>query len=85
MGTATATAVAGVATLLATYPAAFSAVQWLGAAYLAGLKIGYWSGLDELEQNWRRKRDFMPEMASETRERLLERWARAVEVTRTFK
>jgi len=30
-------AVAGVATLLATYPAAFSAVQWLGAAYLAWL------------------------------------------------
>ena len=34
-------AVAGVATLLSTYPAAFSAVQWLGAAYLAwlGLKM----------------------------------------------
>ena len=34
-------AVAGVATLLVTYPAAFSAVQWLGAAYLAwlGLKM----------------------------------------------
>ena len=30
-------AVAGVATVLATYPAAFSAVQWLGAAYLAWL------------------------------------------------
>jgi len=30
-------AVAGVATLLATYPAAFNAVQWLGAAYLAWL------------------------------------------------
>jgi threonine/homoserine/homoserine lactone efflux protein len=30
-------AVAGVATLLVTYPAAFSAVQWLGAAYLAWL------------------------------------------------
>ena len=32
-------AVAGVATLLATYPAAFNAVQWLGAAYLAWLGI----------------------------------------------
>ncbi len=32
-------AVAGVATLLATYPAAFSAVQWLGAAYLAWLGV----------------------------------------------
>jgi threonine/homoserine/homoserine lactone efflux protein len=32
-------AVAGVATLLATYPAAFNAVQWLGAAYLAWLGL----------------------------------------------
>ena len=32
-------AVAGVATLLATYPAAFHAVQWLGAAYLAWLGL----------------------------------------------
>jgi len=60
-------------------------VTALGAAYLAGLKIGYWSGLDEVERNWRRKRDFMPEMASETRDRLLEHWAKAVEVTRQFK
>lgn len=62
-----------------------SEVTALGAAYLAGLKIGYWSGMDDVERNWRRKRDFMPEMASETRDRLLERWARAVEVTRQFK
>jgi glycerol kinase len=60
-------------------------VTALGAAYLAGLRIGYWSGLDEVEHNWRRKRDFMPEMAAEVRDRLLERWARAVEVTRQFK
>lgn len=60
-------------------------VTALGAAYLAGLRIGYWSGLDDLERNWRRKRDFMPEMAGETRGRLLERWSKAVEVTRLFK
>lgn len=60
-------------------------VTALGAAYLAGLRIGYWSGMDEVEHNWRRKRDFMPEMAPELRDRLLERWSRAVEVTRTFK
>lgn len=60
-------------------------VTALGAAYLAGLRIGYWSSLGEVEHNWRRKRDFMPEMAAEVRDRLLERWARAVEVTRAFK
>ena len=60
-------------------------VTALGAAYLAGLKIGYWSGLDEVERNWRRKRDFMPEMAPAIRDRLLESWAKAVEVTRQFK
>ncbi|MBU0926485.1 MAG: glycerol kinase GlpK [Spirochaetes bacterium] len=60
-------------------------VTALGAAYLAGLKIGYWSSMEEVERNWRRKRDFMPEMAGETRSRLLERWAKAVEVTRLFK
>ena len=36
-------AVAGVATVLATYPAAFSAVQWLGAAYLAWLGWTMWT------------------------------------------
>ncbi len=60
-------------------------VTALGAAYLAGLRIGYWSSLDEVEHNWRRKRDFMPEMATAVRDRLLERWTKAVEVTRTFK
>lgn len=60
-------------------------VTALGAAYLAGLRIGYWSSLDEVEHNWRRKRDFMPEMATAVRNRLLERWTKAVEVTRAFK
>ncbi|MBU0935875.1 MAG: glycerol kinase GlpK, partial [Spirochaetes bacterium] len=38
-------------------------VTALGAAYLAGLRVGYWDSLDDVEQNWRRKRDFEPEMA----------------------
>ena len=60
-------------------------VTALGAAYLAGLRIGYWESLDEVERNWRRKRDFMPEMAADVRDRLIERWDKAVEVTRMFK
>ena len=60
-------------------------VTALGAAYLAGLRIGYWESLEEVERNWRRKRDFMPEMAADVRDRLIERWDKAVEVTRLFK
>ncbi len=60
-------------------------VTALGAAYLAGLRIGYWESLEEVERNWRRKRDFMPEMASDVRDRLIERWDKAVAVTRMFK
>jgi len=60
-------------------------VTALGAAYLAGLRIGYWESLEEVERNWRRKRDFMPEMAADVRDRLIERWEKAVEVARMFK
>ncbi|MBP7263454.1 MAG: glycerol kinase GlpK [Spirochaetia bacterium] len=60
-------------------------VTALGAAYLAGLRTGYWSGLDDVERNWRRKREFQPELADETRQRLLERWDKAVAVARMFK
>jgi len=57
----------------------------LGAAYLAGLATGYWSGLGEVERNWRQKRQFQPEIATEKRERLLRAWSRAVATARTYK
>jgi len=57
----------------------------LGAAYLAGLAVGFWSGLEDVERNWRKKREFLPEMAESTRERLLERWRAAVETARFYK
>ena len=57
----------------------------LGAAYLAGLSTGYWANQKEVEQNWRRKRQFTPEMAAEKRARLLGSWAKAVETARTYK
>ncbi|HAX37334.1 MAG: glycerol kinase [Spirochaetes bacterium GWD1_61_31] len=59
-------------------------VTALGAAYLAGLRVGYWKSLDDVEQNWRRKREFTPEMARETRNRLVQRWDKAVNVVRSF-
>ena len=57
----------------------------LGAAYLAGLKVGYWEDLKEVELNWRKKREFTPEMADEKRERLLGNWDKAVATARSYK
>lgn len=60
-------------------------VTALGAAYLAGLKTGYWTDVKEVERNWRRRREFRPEMAEETRTRLLSGWDRAVVSARSFR
>jgi glycerol kinase len=54
----------------------------LGAAYLAGLAVGFWAGLDDITHNWAMDRQFAPTMASETRERLYRGWKRAVERAR---
>jgi glycerol kinase len=51
----------------------------LGAAYLAGLAVGYWDDEREITQNWAEDRRFEPKMAKGERERLLGRWRRAVE------
>jgi glycerol kinase len=51
----------------------------LGAAYLAGLAVGYWNNLDELVAKWKRDALFVPNMANETREKLYKGWKRAVE------
>jgi len=51
----------------------------LGAAYLAGLAVGFWKGPDELVSNWRVDRRFEPRMAASQREELYQGWKRAVE------
>ena len=50
----------------------------LGAAYLAGLAVGYWNGLDDVSRNWALDREFRPAMASAERERLYAGWKKAV-------
>jgi len=50
----------------------------LGAAYLAGLAVGFWSGQDELSELWQVGRQFEPNMSSATREERLHTWKRAV-------
>lgn len=53
----------------------------LGAAYAAGLAVGFWSGLDELRANWREGARWLPAMPQQERERLLRNWRKAVERT----
>ncbi len=53
----------------------------LGAAYAAGLAVGFWSGLDELRANWREGGRWLPSMPDDERERLLRNWRKAVSKT----
>jgi glycerol kinase len=50
-----------------------------GAALLAGLAAGFWSGPDEIAATWKRDRVFEPRINSDQRERLVRDWTRAVE------
>ena len=50
----------------------------LGAAYLAGLAVGYWSGEDEISRNWVLDQKFAPRMSSEVRDDRYARWQKAV-------
>jgi glycerol kinase len=57
----------------------------LGAAYLAGLATGFWTSPAEVESNWRKKREFIPNMSGDRRRRLLESWSKAVGAARAYK
>ena len=51
----------------------------LGAAYLAGLAVGFWSGLEDVERNWAVDRTFTPAIAPGERAEKLRGWRSAVE------
>ena len=53
----------------------------LGAAYAAGLAVGYWSSLDDLRSNWQEGRRWTPNLAADERERLYRNWKKAVTKT----
>ncbi len=57
----------------------------LGAAYLAGLAVGYWDSKEEIAKQWQIEHTFTPELATEKREELYNGWKKAVEATRVFK
>ena len=56
----------------------------LGAAYLAGLAVGYWKSFDDIKNNWAIDKVFSPEMDSATREDLLEGWHLAVQCAKMW-
>jgi glycerol kinase len=57
----------------------------LGAAYLAGLAVGYWKNREEIKKQWNLDRRFMPMMTEEKREELYNGWKKAVHATMAFK
>ncbi len=50
----------------------------LGAAYLAGLTVGFWKDREEIRANWQLDREFIPEMDAGYRSKLLKGWKKAV-------
>lgn len=54
----------------------------LGAAYAAGLAVGYWKGTDDMRANWAMDKRWEPRMSEQQREQLYAGWKKAV--TRTF-
>jgi glycerol kinase len=51
----------------------------LGAAYLAGLAVNYWSSQDEIQQQWAIEKTFEPHMSADERAKLYSGWQRAVD------
>ena len=54
----------------------------LGAAYLAGLAVGYWKDKEEIRANWSLDKSFIADMEKEKREQLIKGWHRAVKCAR---
>jgi glycerol kinase len=50
----------------------------LGAAYAAGLAVGYWKDLDDLRQNWKKDRQWDPKWSEDQRNTAYAGWQKAV-------
>ncbi|USK71877.1 glycerol kinase GlpK [Peribacillus asahii] len=57
----------------------------LGAAYLAGMAIGFWESQDDIGEKWRLDREFSATMDEEQRKQLYEGWKKAVHAAMMFK
>jgi len=56
----------------------------LGAAYLAGLAVGFWAGIDEIAQQWKVERRFDPIMSGDERSAKLALWRKAIDKARAW-
>lgn len=56
----------------------------LGAAYLAGLATGYWSSIDEIQQQWKVDRRFEPALDDDKSNALYAGWLKAVKAAQSF-
>ncbi|MDV6319120.1 glycerol kinase GlpK [Chromohalobacter sp. HP20-39] len=56
----------------------------LGAAYLAGLALGFWESREQIAKQWAMDRRFTPQMSVEKRDELYEGWKHAVQATMGF-
>jgi glycerol kinase len=54
----------------------------LGAAYAAGLAVGFWAGEDDIRNNWAKDKEWQPALEEESRSALYTEWKKAV--TKTF-
>lgn len=56
----------------------------LGAAYLAGLAVGFWKNMDELKEKWHIDKTFSPDISKEQREISISGWQRAIKATNNW-
>jgi len=56
----------------------------LGAAYLAGLAVGFWSGTGDLRQQWQMDRTFSPQIDSSERQSYIKGWQRAIDAANAW-
>jgi glycerol kinase len=53
----------------------------LGAAYLAGLAVGYWKSIEEISMQWQMEKTFHPELSDDQRNHYAKGWNRAISAT----
>jgi glycerol kinase len=56
----------------------------MGAAFFAGLAVGFWPDLDEIKRIWKKDAEFESHMPPEKRQELLKNWHKAVDRVRNW-